>query len=134
MNIAPWVLLTFVVWLGTASGQAPPDLERRIFDLERKMKTLDPSFAPATERMLVQRLQDLESKMEELLAARSSSAVAALAPAQPPTSQPSTPAVRSAPLQPVSITGDFQTSPDTETRLPVTGYMDFHVNKESGDS
>lgn len=134
MNSAPWVLLTSVVWLGTASGQAPPDLERRIFDLERKMKSLDPSFAPATERMLVQRLQDLESKVEELLAARSSSAVAALVPAQPPTSQPSTPAVRSAPLQPVSITGDFQTSPDTETRLPVTGYMDFHVNKESGDS
>ena len=37
-------------------------------------------------------------------------------------------------LQPVSITGDYQTSATGETRLPIAGYMDFHVNKERGDS
>ncbi len=38
------------------------------------------------------------------------------------------------PLQPVSVSGDYQRAAETETRLPVAGYMDFHVNKERGDS
>jgi hypothetical protein len=43
-------------------------------------------------------------------------------------------AIPGRPLQPISVTGDYQTSPTGETRLPVAGYMDFHVNKERGDS
>ena len=31
------------------------------------------------------------------------------------------------------MSGDFQSAPDGETRLPVAGYMDFHVNKDRGD-
>jgi hypothetical protein len=36
-------------------------------------------------------------------------------------------------LVPVSVTGDYQTAPNGETRLPIAGYMDFHVNRDSGD-
>lgn len=134
------LLLILVIGSGAVSAQSPAELERRVSDLERKMRVLDPSFTPATEQVLVQRVQDLESKIEAILAGREASrgaatpSVAAVsAPALLPAPPSSLPAP-SAPLQPVSITGDFQTSPDTETRLPVTGYMDFHVNKESGDS
>ena len=35
-------------------------------------------------------------------------------------------------LQAVSVTGDYQASPEAETRLPVAGYMDFHLNKDAG--
>ncbi len=134
------LLLILVIGSGAVSAQSPAELERRVSDLERKMRVLDPSFTPATEQVLVQRVQDLESKIVAILAGREASrgaatpSVAAVsAPALLPAPPSSLPAP-SAPLQPVSITGDFQTSPDTETRLPVTGYMDFHVNKESGDS
>jgi len=112
MKAVFWILLIFVVSLGAASAQPSSDIERRVSDLERKMKILDPSFVAATEQMLARRLEELESKMEVLLAARTAST----------------------PLQPVSITGDFQAAPDSETRLPVAGYMDFHVNKDSGDA
>jgi hypothetical protein len=30
------------------------------------------------------------------------------------------------------VTGDYQESPEAETRLPVAGYMDYHLNKSSG--
>lgn len=140
MKAARWLLFILVIGSGAASAQSPADLERRVSDLERKMRVLDPSFTPATEQVLIQRVQDLESKIEELLAGRGASRGAATpsmaaipAPVPLPVPPSSLPA-SSPPLQPVSITGDFQTSPDTETRLPVTGYMDFHVNKESGDS
>lgn len=36
-------------------------------------------------------------------------------------------------LRPVSVSGDYRTFPSTETRLPVAGYMDFHVNRDAGD-
>jgi hypothetical protein len=45
-----------------------------------------------------------------------------------------TPAQAGPSLQPVSVTGDFQKATDSETRVPVAGYMDFHVNKQSGDA
>lgn len=133
-------MLVSVIHSGAAMAQSAADLERRISGLERKMKILDPSFAPATEQILAQRLQDLESKMDAMLAARTVPsatrvpALAAVTHAQPAPNQPSSLPAPSTPLQTVSITGDFQTSPDSETRLPVTGYMDFHVNKDSGDS
>ena len=49
-----------------------------------------------------------------------------------PTPAP-TPAT-AAPLQPVSITGDYQKTPNAETHVPVAGYMDFHFNKDRGDA
>jgi hypothetical protein len=55
-------------------------------------------------------------------AAAPAQAVAPVPPAQP-----------AAPLQTISITGDYQASPEGENRLPVAGYMDFHVNKLRGE-
>ena len=72
--------------------------------------------------------------MDELLQAKSGSApavVAAVAPAAEDT--PAQP-VSSSPLQSVSVSGDYQKSADSETRLPVAGYMDMHFNKERGDA
>src|SRR6185436_7647941 len=48
--------------------------------------------------------------------------------------QPAAPAPveAAAAITPVSTAGDAQSAPDSETRLPVAGYMDFHVNRDSG--
>ncbi len=131
------VLCLGVMSLAFASAQAQTDVERRLADLERKMKQLDPSFVPGTELSVLERLQALETKMEVALAAKAKPIVAEAAPAPAVTPQPVQAALvpQAGPsLQPVSVTGDFQKSLDTETRLPVAGYMDFHVNKESGDA
>jgi hypothetical protein len=77
MKAARWLLLILVIGSGAASAQSPADLERRVSDLERKMRVLDPSFTPATEQVLIQRVQDLESKIEALLAGRGASRGAA---------------------------------------------------------
>ena len=114
-NASRVVLLVLVLIGGMA--QAQPDIERRVAELERKMKLLDPSFVPASELGVLERLQALEVRMDAALSAK------AVAPPQ-----------QAQALQPVSIAGDFQKAADTETRLPVAGYMDFHVNKEAGDS
>jgi hypothetical protein len=37
------------------------------------------------------------------------------------------------PLQPLSVTGDYQKSAEAETRLPVAGYMEAHFNKTTGE-
>src|SRR5512133_2033706 len=97
-----------VVWLllaaGPACAQAPADYERRIADLERK-------------------IQALEAKLETLAAAK-------------PAGTPATAAVPAEPqraLTAISSSGDYASSADTETRLPVSGYMDFHFNKDRGE-
>jgi hypothetical protein len=111
---------------------AQSDLERRVAELERKMQSLDPSYrAPASTADLTARLEALEQKMTVLLAARDSMPT----PPDPPAPQPPQPpqAVPAAALQQVSITGDFQSSGEGETRLPVAGYMDLHFNKDRGD-
>jgi hypothetical protein len=127
LRIASLLLL----FLAVGAAQTHADLERRLADLERKMKQLDPSFASTAELSLMQRLDALEARLDTMLRAKSvatlgSPALADRAPVDPVQPGPA--------LQPVSISGDFQKAGDTETRLPVAGYMDFHVNKDSGDS
>lgn len=125
------ILFLLVLGLSIAAAQAPVDLEKRLADLERKMKQLDPSFVPATDLALIQRLDALEERLDKALSAKAPAPTPTLAEAAPVPALPSQPGPS---LQPVSITGDFQKAADAETRLPVAGYMDFHVNKESGDS
>ncbi len=119
--------LSFALALcGVLHAQPASDLASRVSELERKMRLLDQGFQNVVLPVeLDRRVQVLEAKMDSLLAARQAT-VPPLAP--PPAGVPSTP------LQPVSVTGDFQKSADGETRLPVAGYMDFHFNKERGDS
>ncbi len=117
-----------------AAAQTDADRERRLADLERKVRQLDPSFAvPATDSVDA-RLGALEQRIDQLLANRTSNAP--LAQTQPMASAPFAPSTSqspTSPLQPVSITGDYRTSAEGETRLPVAGYMDFHVNKDRGE-
>lgn len=135
--------LAVMVLLGVAPAalaQTDPDVDRRLAELERKMKILDPAFEPAQRMTVAQRLQALEERMDAALAAKTAmqpvQSASAPAPVVTPLIQRPAPQapVASPPLQTVSITGDFQAAADSETRLPVSGYMDFHVNKDSGDS
>jgi len=134
MPVKGWARVLFMVALGfsTVHAQNPPDLGKRLADLERKMKQLDPAFVPAPELTLTQRLDALEARMDQALTARAAVAAQAAPPTPPPSAF--TPAQASPALQPVSVSGDFQTAAGSETRLPVAGYMDFHANKLSGDS
>ncbi len=63
---------------------------------------------------LERRVRELEQKLEQLLGARPVAAAAPAAPAAP------------APAEPAAV----ESTP--ETRLPVSGYMDFHFNKPRG--
>src|SRR5262245_7504007 len=104
-------------------GQDTADFERRLQELERKMRQLDPSFSPAEAvGNLSQRLAALERRMDEVLAARSEKSL------DPPSAPPA-----SLPLQPVGPLTGYRTSPNEEQRLPVSGYMDFHFNKPRGE-
>jgi hypothetical protein len=123
--------LALAAAIAVAPAQTPSsDFENRIKELERKMKQLDPTFEPGKTDDLAARVRLLEERMTAVLAAGA-------APATPPpaavTPTPA-PASTGPGLQAVSITGDYQKAPDTETRLPIAGYMDFHVNKDRGDS
>ncbi len=123
-------LIFSVSWLGSlmqahVQGQPSTDLERRVAALEEQMRLVDPAFGRESSTAdLAGRLALLEKKMAEVLAAR-----------QPASDPPATPPTHAAlpNLQPVSVTGDAQSSPEAETRLPVAGYMDFHFNKDVGD-
>src|SRR5690349_18432262 len=105
----------FVLALG---AQTDADRERRLADLESKMRRLDPEFSPQTGATVDSRLSDLELRLDALLAR---------------TSAATPPAVETNPLQPLSVTGDAQKSEEHETRLPVAGYMEAHFNKDSGE-
>lgn len=122
------ILLFLALGLSVVAAQSPIDPERRLAELERKMKLLDPSFVPAAGLTLAQRMDALEARLDSALSAKSGEGAAPLQSFAQAAPSP-VPA-----LQPVSITGDFQKATDSETRLPVAGYMDFHVNKDSGDS
>lgn len=110
--------------LALASAQPPSDVERRLADLEQKMKLLDPAFVPGHEAAVTARLAALEARMDNFLQRRAT-------PPEPVAAAPLAPAN---PLGQIIVSGDFQKSTDSETRLPVAGYMDFHVNRDSGDS
>ncbi|MBI1787462.1 MAG: hypothetical protein HYR60_07920 [Acidobacteria bacterium] len=112
----PVIVVALGLLAPALGGAQSSDLERRVLQLEEKMRKLDPAFGRDAPVDLLSRLEALERKMERLLQA----------PAEP-----APPAV--SPLQPVSVSGDYQASKDAETRLPVSGYMDFHFNKNRGD-
>lgn len=130
--------LSFAISLcGVLHAQPASDLASRVSELERRMRLLDPAFQSVVlPAELDRRVQALEAKMDSLLAARQATEPNDRSAAQSsvPPLAPAPAGVPSAPLQPVSITGDFQKATDGETRLPVAGYMDFHVNKERGDA
>ena len=104
-----------------AHGQQQPasDMERRVTELEEKMRLVDPAFRRETRAAdLAHRLELLESKMAEVLA---SGRVQAAGPG----------------LAPVAVAGNIQADNQGstgETRLPVANYMDFHLNKDAGES
>ena len=101
-----------------AFAQTQTDLERRLAALEEKLRQIDPTFRPESAD-LVKRLEAAERKIDSILVAR-----------EAPVASPAPPAESARALVPVSVTGDYQAGRDSETRLPVSGYMDFHFNKE----
>jgi hypothetical protein len=125
------VWMTAVVLL---SAQTDADRERRLTDLERKVRQLDPSFTPSKLPSIEIRLAELEQRVNALLAASHAmpqAPAATFEQAATPQSLPGATADQ-APLQPILITGDYQKSDEGETRLPVAGYMEAHLNKDSG--
>lgn len=93
------------------------------------------SIPMAAQTPLEQRVAELEEKvkrLESLLRARESSPTPS-PPAQAAQEKPAPSQEPAQPLRPISISGDYQASADTETRLPVAGYMDFHFNKNRGE-
>jgi len=103
-------------------AQTDADRERRLAELERKVRQLDPGFSPGQGAIDI-RLAELEQRVDRLLAAGT-----AVAASPAPVSSAS-----QTPLQTVSVSGDYQKSAEAETRLPVAGYMDAHFNKNSGE-
>jgi hypothetical protein len=101
-------VLTLVLAAGMAFAQTPADQERRIAELEKK-------------------IQSLEAKLETLLAGKVPEPAPVVAVAPP------APAAPQRGLTVVSSTGDFNAAADSELKLPVSGYMDFHFNKDRGE-
>ena len=111
------LLILTLLALVSVQAQPAPDLERRVAELQAKVEAL-------------------EQKLSQLLAAQQ--------PVTPPPIQaaiPVTPAIPAPPppvgdgpsLTGISVSGDSRSAPDAATRLPVAGYMDFHITKERGD-
>jgi hypothetical protein len=130
VNIRSWLGLLAAASL--LAAQDAKSLEQRITELEDKLRLIDPAFGQDVKPAdLLQRLERAEQRVGELLASRASPGPPpAAAPAQQAETQP--PASR-VPLLPITQSGDYQSSGQGETRLPVAGYMDFHVNKTLGD-
>jgi len=107
-------------------GQTDSDRERRLQELERKVRQLDPCYVAPVSASFDERLDELGRLVDQLLTARSSKT-------ESTTSSVGTiPQQRTVPLQTISVTGDYQSSPEGETRLPIAGYMEAHFNKETG--
>jgi hypothetical protein len=125
-----WVLP--LVLSSVLLAQTDADRERRLVELERKIRELDPNLKRAPSGSFDDRLAALERSIDELLSARQSAQPAASAAATLlPTG--ALPAPNTSPLQTVSVTGDAQSSGEGETRLPVAGYMEAHFNKSAGE-
>lgn len=104
-------------------AQVTSDQERRLSELERKVRQLDPSYTPPSAQSDVdQRLAALEQTIDRLLAAK----------APEPMPVPASPSPSTSPLQALSVTGNYDASTEGETRLPVAGYMEAHFNKDAG--
>ena len=97
--------------------------------------TLAASGLCAQTPALEQRVAELEDKIRRLEAALDAVVGSRTQPTVPVLGAVPTPAVRppATPLTAVSVSGDYATRPSTEARLPVAGYMDFHLNKDLGD-
>ena len=124
------LLLVFALAL-PAAAQTEVEREKRLAELERKIKLLDSAFASSGTGDFDQRLLAAERKIDELLGKPPATTLAGTTPAVLEAGPPAEAA--SSPLQSVSIKGDYQTSDEGETRLPVAGYMDAHFNKNSGE-
>lgn len=128
--------LAVFIAAGCAFPQSSAELEKRIAELEQQMRKLDPAFQAATVNAgLAARLEVLEKKMAAISGPPKPAVEAAAAT---PPSAPAAPAPgmataiaqsSSSPMGNVAITGDFQKASSGETKLPVSGYMDFHFNK-----
>jgi hypothetical protein len=106
------------------ASQTDSERDRRLAELERKVRLLDPSYTAAPEADFDQRLANLEQSVNRLLSAQRTEAEAAK-----PIERTANP---ERPLQPLSVTGDYSKSEEGETRLPVAGYMEAHFNKDEG--
>src|ERR1051326_3370981 len=116
------ILTPALLVAGSLYAQVAGDLERRVAELEQKMQLIDPAFGAENRAAdLARRLEALESRMQELLPAQRPAMQPAPSPAQP----------SAAPITTVSVSSDYRASDRDETRLPVAGYMDFHVNRDS---
>lgn len=132
-TLVKWIAILCLA-VASAFAQTDTDRERRLAELERKIKLLDPSFSQASGADFDQRLLVAERKIDQLLGSGPSKTPHS-SDAPVPMSEPSSKddAVSTTPLQAVAISGDYEPSGEGETRLPVTGYMDAHFNKNSGE-
>lgn len=111
------LLILTLLALVSAKAQPAPDLERRVAELQAKVEAL-------------------EQKLSQLLASQqpvTPATIQAAAPVQAMIPGPPTAVADGPILAGVSVSGDSRSAPDAATRLPVAGYMDFHINKERGD-
>ncbi len=112
-------VITFAIaFAALAAAQTDADRDRRLAELERKISVLDPSFKLKGANF-DERLAALERRIDELVTPKTQ-----VAAAQP---------IPTTPLQPLSIQGDYQSTGEGETRLPVSGYMEAHFNKAEGE-
>ncbi len=124
--------MAVLIAAGCVFPQSSAELEKRVAELEQQMRKMDPAFQAATVNAgLAARMEVLERKMAAI-SGSPKPVVEAAAAVPSPAAIPAAAAIvpsSSSPMGNVSITGDFQKSASAETKLPVSGYMDFHFNK-----
>jgi hypothetical protein len=126
VTVVKHLFLSLLLAASVAAAQSDADRERRLAELERKVKELDPNFSPAPGGV-DDRLSALEWRVDELLAARTIEARTTTTAAASAGNAPAAPALEA------QTTSEGQASGDEETRLPVAGYMDFHFNKNRAE-
>jgi hypothetical protein len=107
MKHLAFALAVFQALSPTAFGQSTSELERRLAEVEKKMRLIDPAFGSENSAQdLLGRLAQIEQKLDSVLAARQ-------APQPDQVDAAPTPGAASASqrpaLVPVSVTGDYQT-------------------------